>query len=228
MHIVPDVDDGADDIEMSLEMLRAAQEQGAKRIICASHNWCAAANRDAYLRNLEELRRRAKDEKIDVDLYPGNEIFCRLSNIVTILEELNNGIILPLNGTRFVLVEFDTHVLSMEVRTVIQKLISDGWKPVIAHAERYGHLVPDDIAALRTSGCLIQINAYSLSDEHSDAIKNKAREILKRQTADFIGSDAHDTWYRPPKYRNGVKYILENCDLEYAQELLWNSAEKLL
>ena len=228
MHIIPEIDDGSDNIEMSIDMLRKAYSQGVRTVFCVSHDWESVNMRNIYMTCFQKLRERIEAENIDIDLYSGTEIMCNDNTIDSILRRLNDGTILPLNGTRYVLVEFRPKEEYAEAQRSIGKLLKSGWKPIIAHAERCDRLSVHELTELYSLGCLIQINAYSLENEKKNHIKEKARKLLKGQVVTFIGSDAHTTYHRPPEYSAGIRYVLEHCKPEYAEAVLSQNADKLL
>ena len=78
------------------------------------------------------------------------------------------------------------------------------------------------------SGALIQVNVFSFSEEENEQIRKRACELLENRYIHFIGSDAHKLDHRPPAIRNGVCYILENAEQEYAQKILNGNAKRLL
>jgi len=228
MHIVPDIDDGSESVEMSLQMLRSAYEQGARSVFCTSHSWDNRSMRDRYLSQFEKLRKALAIEKPDMKLFTGAEILFDDENISDVLRLLNEGILLPLNGTRYVLTEFWPDERYAFAESCVKQLLAAGWQPVIAHAERCMLMSVEKLQRLCALGCLVQINAYSLEDEHDPAIREKAQTLLQKRLVSFIGSDAHTTYHRPPKYTNGVKYIWEHCEPDYAEAVLFRNAEKSL
>ena len=80
----------------------------------------------------------------------------------------------------------------------------------------------------RAMGCRIQVNAYSLQEELDEEIRDWARQIVRAENADFLGTDAHRTYHRPPQAAGGLTWLYENCRAEYAQALSFGNARKLL
>lgn len=228
MHVVPRCDDGSVSISMSLEMLRRACSQGVRTVFCTSHGWKSEYCRNQYLIQFQKLRQQAEADNLGISLLTGNEIRFEDYTVDENIQNLRDGVLFSLNGTGYVLTEFWTDVRYPEADRIVRKILSAGWTPVIAHAERCHSLSVQEMKKITDLGCLIQINAYSLADEKKDYIRSCARELLKNQMAAFIGSDAHGTDHRPPEYTNGVKYILEHCSADYAEKILSGNAERLL
>ena len=72
------------------------------------------------------------------------------------------------------------------------------------------------------------MNAYSLFDEMDDSIKNWARRLVQERKVDFLGTDAHRTYHRPPSAEMGLNWLYENVEQEYADAIAWSNAQKFL
>lgn len=226
-HVLPQIDDGANNLEMSLNMIRTAYEQGTRNIICTSHSW---GNLKQYTEQLEKIQVQAEKEYIGIRLYAGCEILCNKKEISSIIEGLNSGRIPTINKTEYVLVEFKKEVDTSEIISCIKDIRRNRYIPIIAHAERYSKLVSDEMALeeLQLIGCLFQINAYSLDDSNNMMHRQAARALLDKHLISFIGSDAHQTQHRSYKIESGIRYIQKKCSQEYARDICYLNAEKLL
>jgi protein-tyrosine phosphatase len=208
-----------------MEMLQSAYNQGVRNIVCSSHSW---SDVDEYYQNFNILKRLAK-KHIGINLHTGCEVKCSLDNINDIINKLNAGEIFTINNTNCVLVEFDPYEYKEDIVFCITKLLAYGYEPIIAHVERYLDLMNDDrlISILHDNNILFQINCYSLVDEQNDEIKYFARKMLKNKMVSFIGSDAHRTDHRPYVIKNGIDYIFNNCEYDYAKDICCKNAEML-
>ncbi|MBU5451784.1 hypothetical protein KQI10_01155 [Pseudoflavonifractor sp. MSJ-30] len=112
----------------------------------------------------------------------------------------------------------------------MEALLSAGYKPIIAHMERYKFLRDNMelVNRFRELGAMIQLNTYSLFDEMDEPIKNWARRLALERKVDFLGTDAHKTYYRPPSAEYGLNWLYENVDRGYADAVAWENAQKLL
>jgi len=118
-HVLPNVDDGAKDWDMCLEMLKQSAENGVEAVIATPHYipWRSNASSD----ELRELCQKVKEKLfkktgIAMDIYAGHEIYYS----VGVIDRLKAGAILTLAGSRHVLVEFRTsvayHIMSQAVQ----------------------------------------------------------------------------------------------------------------
>ncbi len=229
MHVVPKVDDGAADMAMALDMLRMAYEQGARDIFCTSHNAYDKDEIERYHSQLTMLRVMAKSNFPDLELHAGCELLCSGNYIDDILQGLESGIYLPLGNSKYVLTELYTDTTPMEAKQIVCTLIEAGWNPILAHVERYPNLFDGKtIQELIALGAKIQINLYSLEEERKAETKERARCLVRNQFVHFVGSDAHRSTHRPPKYDKGMQFIYKNCDVDYADCISYNNARRLL
>ena len=202
------VDDGAIDLHMSLELIKMAYNQGIRDVFCTSHD---IANVLAYKRNLMQLRLAVKNSGLDVNLHSGNEIFCEEVYIGEIIERLQNGDILPMGTSKYVLLEFAPWTTGEEITSCVARMRRDtDYEPIIAHIERYRWVHDDEqmLSDLKEMKIPVQINAYSLVEESSSGVRNFARKLLANKLVTFVGSDAHRTDHRPVNMISGIAYIL--------------------
>jgi len=230
MHLIPGVDDGSENMEMSLVMIARAMEQGIPQIIATPHSevfrYSKEGGKIIYKRLVDAAAKMCPDMK----LYLGCEVYCETGIMTEVLEAMVSGRYPTMNGTDYVLMEFSQWVYPENTLPCVEALVNAGYKPIIAHMERYKHLRDNmDLAdQVRDTGALIQINAYSLFDEMDDSIKNWARRLVQERKVDFLGTDAHRTYHRPPSAAMGLNWLYENVERDYADELAWGNACKLL
>ena len=229
MHVVPGVDDGSFDMRMSLVMLEIAYEQGVRDIFCTSHNVYSEEEITRYKSQFMMLQMMAKSHFPDLTLHMGCELLCAGEYIDDVLYGLEIGVFLPLGNSKCVLTELYPDVTPEEAKVVVETLVATGWKPILAHTERYPALFVETVLQeLITSGAKLQINLYSLVEENKDEIKERARYLVDNRLAHFVGSDAHRINYRSPKYESGVRYIEEHCGKEYLEEVCYKNADSFI
>lgn len=160
----------------------------------------------------------------------GCKVYCEADIMKQVLELLNSGFYPTMNGTKYVLMEFSQWVYPENTIPCVEALLSAGYKPIIAHMERYKYLRDNMelVGRFRELGAQIQLNTYSLFDEMDDSIKNWARRLVSERKVDFLGTDAHRTYYRSPSAKDGLNWLYENVDREYVDAIAWEHAQKLL
>ena len=228
MHIVPGVDDGSRDMDMSEAMLERAWSEGIRAIIATPHSH-AFRQPERVIKCFTALKDRLSEKGSPMNPALGCEVLFAGDNTDAAMERLKSGRLPSLNGTRYVLTEFVPNVDVAYAINVIQRLRDAGFFPVIAHAERCPKVFGNAARAMEFhKSALIQINAYSLTEEQDAGIRDIARMLLHHRLVDFIGTDAHRMDHRAPNAASGIRYIREHCDPAYARAVLWDNAKRLL
>lgn len=227
-HILPGVDDGADDHYMAIMMLVQVRDQYTNHVFLTPHS-------SAFDEHPEEVRKAFRKFQRDVTahfygmkLHLGCEIYCEKDRMPEVLENLRSGKYPTMNGTNYVLMEFSQWVRPETTVPCVESLIDAGYIPIIAHVERYAYLRGnrEPVRQFRALGARLQVNISSLYDEMDDSIKDWARQLVLEKTVDFLGTDAHKTYYRPPEAEMGLQWLREHVDPEYADALVFGNAAR--
>lgn len=228
-HILPALDDGAKDWEQSDTMLSIAYEQGIRAIIATPHYMpdCKKGNSERILKAVEKLQNHAEEYGYDMQIYPGNEVYYH-AEVPDLLEE---GEILTLAGTSYVLVEFSPMDDARYIRNALLDIQAAGYDPIIAHVERYENLCKkpfDKIEELRKAGILVQVNMSTIEGRMGKKMQHSVMKLLKKQMVDFLGTDAHSSGHRAPQTEGCVSILQKKLPKDYVEKLLHGNAEKIL
>ena len=224
MHLIPGVDDGAEDMEHALTMFLHPREQGVTDVFATPHSsafdWYPQETADRF----QQLR------KWIPETFLGCEVYCEDILMDAVVRALKEKTYPTMNGTDYVLIEFPQGISLAEILSCAKVLIGAGYRPIIAHVERYHKLLDNisQIDVLCQLGCLLQVNAYSLFDEMNNGIKNWARRLAQEEKVHFLGTDAHRTTHRPPSVLWGMNWLYENCRETYADKIAWGNAQAML
>lgn len=227
-HILPGVDDGAKSYDISMQMLKSAFGDGISRIILTPHNKPGRHMPDQYA--LAEMAGRLQQEMaaegIGITLYIGSELYYRSE----IISELENGRAATLAGSRYVLVEFGIMDDFDYIRNGIYTLLSNGYYPILAHAERYRNvcLKKTGISDLVEMGSCIQLNAGSIMGKAGWKVRQLTRSLLKQHLVHFIATDAHDMEKRAPYLASCAEYVGKKYGEEYAGKLFCENPLKII
>lgn len=225
MHVVPGVDDGSLNMSMSLDMLEIAYDQGVRDIFCTSHNVYSEEEIARYKSQFMMLQMMAKSRFPDLTLHMGCELLCAGEYIEDILYGLEIGVFLPLGNSKYVLTELYPDATQNETKVIVNAMVAAGWKPVLAHAERYPTLFEGEVLKeLIELGAMVQVNLSSFEEDNDEDIKERARYLIDHRLAHFIGSDAHRSNHRTPKYEAGIQYLKDHCDEDYFEDLCSRNA----
>lgn len=236
-HILYGIDDGSASLDMSMQMMGMMAEQGVRGIFLTNHSYGMKDRYADYHRRFEALHRLTVEKYPQISLYKGCEILGERREMSAILRSIREDIYPSLNESKYILMEFDPYFTDGvdEMTYCLQYTLDHGYIPIIAHAERYQSLYDDpleDISRLRESGCLIQINLYSVEQDQGHvgggSRKRLANLFLQRHLVNFAGSDTHRLGYKPPNADIGAAAILERYGEDYARQVLYANAETLL
>ncbi len=195
-HILPGIDDGSKDLDSSLQMINTAINAGTKKFIVTPHFYWGQYENDylSVTKHLEKLNAEILKRQMPIELYPGQEIFVDRHTLGFIKE----GAIRGLNDSKYLLIEFPMDALPKDAFDVIYELKILGFKPILAHPERYRYVIenPSEINKFINEGCLIQINAGSITGLFGSKIEQTALTLIEHNVCQFIASDAHSTGKR--------------------------------
>lgn len=194
-HLIPGIDDGSKSMEESIDLVRRLAGYGLKKIITTPHIM------SEYYRNtpeiiqmgLDDLRKAIKQEGIEVELdaaaeYYMDEIF---------LEKVKEGERMLTFGDKYILVETGFINKPQMLLDIIFHLEMAGYKPVLAHPERYQYLIIDKKLQeeLFERKLLFQVNLLSLTGFYSKQVKDFAEMLIEKGVVALLGTDCHNERY---------------------------------
>lgn len=222
-HLLPQVDDGAADLETALLMARMAVNSGVDTIIATPHCNLPGTEQKNY-RTLElanrviELQKAITAEKLPLVVLPGAEVLCTPE----VPELLRQRKLPTLAESRYLLVEFyfDEDLGYMD--DMLRAIAAEGIVPVIAHPERYGAVqqIPPVIDRWFHEGRVIQLNKGSILGRLGHRAAQTAQWILTHGLAHAVASDAHSDQIRTPQMTELRDYLEENYGVAYTGLLL--------
>lgn len=200
-HILPAVDDGAQDWDTSLTMMAMAEQAGTKMIVATPHShdfWRPkAAPRDLIPQLVKEANQRAQQAGLQIEVFPGQE--CIIDH--NLVADLKAGALLTLGMSRTVLLELPFVMWPTYFESIVFDLQVAGYTVLLAHPARY-KAVQDDpnlLLPFVERGVYMQINTTSIEGRFGLKTEETAQKLLEHNLAHVIASDAHTTRGRPPK-----------------------------
>ncbi|NRF39182.1 histidinol phosphatase [Pedobacter sp. LMG 31643] len=186
-HLVPGVDDGAKDIQDSIELISGLKELGFHHLITTPHTLQDIhPNTTETLKNGHSQLTGKLPEGITLNLSSEYYLDEQFQN------QLSEGNLMPLKGNRL-LVEFSQISRPHDLEEVIFDLGIKGYQVVLAHPERYlfFHKQFDYYKRIKEMGVELQVNALSLTEHYGKHIKSIAEKLIEKDMIDFIGTDIH-------------------------------------
>ena len=190
-HILPGIDDGSPDIATSLKLVKGLYDIGYRRLVATPHviGDFYKNNPEIINRELENLKAACNEEGINIELSAAAEYMLD-DYFLKIVKQKDQ--ILPVYKN-FILTELSYAVKPMNVTEIIFEIITAGYKPILAHPERYFyyHTNYDEYSRLKESGFLLQVNLLSLTGYYGTPVAKAAKFIFDNDLADFVGTDLH-------------------------------------
>ena len=223
-HILPELDDGAGSLRESLEMARMAVDSGITAMVATPH--CAHDRAREVRESWQLLCEALRENEIPLKLLPGMEIFGTADTVRLLKEEK----LLTLNGSRYPLVEFDFRSTGDEETLILRSLCKAGYRPVVAHPERYSYVQtsPRLINQWFRMGCLIQVNRGSLLGRFGRQAQAMAVELVERGFATVVATDAHSARVRTPWMRDIREILAKEVSPQCARMLLLENPRRIL
>ena len=190
-HLLPGIDDGAKDIDTSIALILKMASYGIKNFITTPHvlgsvypNSTAVIKEKLVVVQKELEKREIKGISIQAAAeYMLDEEFSALLEQKDILVLKDN----------YILVEMSYFSAPMNLYELLFKIQLKGYKPVLAHPERYNFYHSDfkSYYKLKQAGCLFQLNLLSLTDQYGKGVQKISEKLLKENLYDFVGTDTH-------------------------------------
>jgi protein-tyrosine phosphatase len=216
-HLIPGIDDGAQTIEDSLELLQSFIQLGYKKVITTPHVMSDFYKNtpEIILSGLEKVRAAIKEHGLNIEIDAAAEY-----NLDADFEPLVQQKNLLTFGDNYVLFELPFFQEPPMLNDIIWKLKSQGYQPVLAHAERYTfwHKSFDKIEEIRDRGVAIQLNINSLTGHYGPEVKKAGEWMVDNSIVDLVGSDCHNM--------NHIGLLNQARHLPYVHKVIAN--EKLI
>ena len=218
-HILPGVDDGAENMEESLEMAKLAVEEGITHILATPHHKAHGWYNEKKELNLlvGEVQKAIDTEEIPLTLFPGQEV--RLYG--ELIEDINEGKIQFIDEEeQYLLIEFPSTSIPAYTERIFYELQTMKITPIIVHPERNRAIQkhPNILKRLVDKGALSQLTAGSYTGQFGKDVKKLSRKLLLANLVHYIASDAHNTEDRL-FHMNELSMIFDRLDIDTREVL---------
>ena len=183
-HILYGLDDGVKTQEDSLTILHWLEEQGVSEVWFTPHVMEDVPN------TTEAIRTRFGELQAVYD--GGLQLHLAAEYMIdTLFEERLAQRDLLEHGEEVVLVETSAIAPPINLWTVLDQMLKSGYRPLIAHPERYRYMDRDDYRELHNMGCFLQMNLPSIVGFYGESARQRAQYLLDKGWYRMVGSDCH-------------------------------------
>lgn len=189
-HLLPSIDDGSQSVEQSLKLIKGISDLGLSKFICTPHIMEGVhPNTKSTINNAHtQLSSALTDAGSKIEIFAAAEHM--IDDGLSTLISKDNLCVMP-GG--YVLIEMSYLSESRALFQTIFDIQSLGYKPILAHPERYNyyHMNFDMYKQIKNAGCLLQLNLLSISRYYGVDVKATALTLIKSGMYDFVGTDLH-------------------------------------
>lgn len=224
-HILPSIDDGAEDIDISLLLLEELENQGVTHLALTPHFYTQYDNVEQGFTEFLKAREYSYNHLIkhyngNITLTIGSEV--HLSENILSIKNLKD---LCYSSTDYMLIEmpYNSTFPSEQIKILSEIINKHKITPVLAHIERYPVLLKNRklLIRLKKMGCIMQINTESLARVF---LKKKILKLINEGFVTTIGSDTHSTM-RGCDYGTGFSVIEKHCKKEIIENICKTSED---
>lgn len=223
-HIIPGIDDGSKNMEMTLEMLKNVESEGVREIVATPHYLLeyGEATIEEVKEHVNKINAILEKEKINLKIYSGQEVYFTEK----IIEDYIEGNIGTINDSRYMLIELPMQRFDKNTFEYLYELQVKDIVPIIAHPERYKFFIekPSFINDFINEGYLFQVNAGSIEGRFGENVKKTVNIFFDNSIYSFIGSDAHNNTNRNTGLKNALTLIKKDKNID----IFKNNSKKIL
>lgn len=189
-HLLPGIDDGAKDMNDAIRLCLQLEEMGYKKLVTTPH--CMG---DFYKNNPDTIL-PLRDQLREALLKEGSELTIEASAEYYLdewfPEKIKNKELLPFEGN-YILIETPFQNKPEGFRKMVFELQTKGYKPVLAHPERYAYVrSTEEYEEWAEMGIHLQVNITSLAGMYSKRVRENAKKLIEKKLVHFAGTDVHN------------------------------------
>ena len=230
-HYLPGIDDGAQTLDESLALARAAVADGITHAVMTPHVHAGVFDNRApgIMRAVEQFRAALALRGIPLAISPGGEVRIG-SEVIELLASGDIPFLGRLRGERVMLLELPHGSVPVGADRLTAWLRKQGVLPLIAHPERNKDVMRNlaKLDPFIEQGCLLQVTAGSLLGHFGEAAERRARELLDRNDIFAVATDAHNIENRPPVMTAARAFLTAEAGEQTATALTWSNPRSLL
>ena len=217
-HILHNIDDGASDLEMAVEMLEQAYASGTEVVVLSPHYYPRLEKGlelflDNRARRYDELKRACQGRNV-----PQLKLAAEV-NVCTQFADFERIRELCIEGTDYMLVEMPFVPWEEWMIECVYNLTVKGIMPIMVHIDRYMHYPKIALSALDQLHPAYQVSSEALLSHYD---RKRVLELFKTKKIHILGSDMHNLTIRKNTMSEAYRYLNEHFGKEYTGYIVDN------
>lgn len=227
-HLLPAIDDGAADLEMSLAMARMAVEDGIHTIACTPHIYPGLYENtgEGIRAAIMELQAELDAAGIALRLVEGADVHLAPD----LLEGIQARRVPTLAGSRYLLLEPPHHVAPPGFEHAVFSFMAAGIVPIVTHPERLTWVEQHypTFVELARRGAWMQVTAGALTGRHGRRARYWGERFVAEGHCMILATDAHHPRRRPPLLAEGRDAAAALVGAEEAEHMVLTRPQGIL
>lgn len=219
-HILPGIDDGAPDLETSLEMARMAVADGIKITACTPHMMPGVYDNTgpAVRGHIQRLQEALDAAEIPLRLVTGADIHLQ-AGLGGLLKE---GKVLSLNDSRYFLFEPPHHTAPPRLEDAVFDVMAAGFQPIVTHPERLTWIEShyEIMKNMSRQGVWMQITCGAVTGRFGSRPKYWAERMIDEGLVHILATDAHNLRNRSPSMAKSRDLVAERLGEQAAIDMV--------
>ncbi|MEI6896516.1 MAG: CpsB/CapC family capsule biosynthesis tyrosine phosphatase [Psychromonas sp.] len=229
-HILANIDDGVLTLEDSIVLIRGALANGVTKILATPHIHLGTFDNNITIIHaaFDALIQKLQEQDINISLAYAAEVrIC--PEIISLSKNKKLPFMGKWQGSDLLLLEFPHSHIPPGSEKLIDWLISQNIKPMIAHPERNRDLwqFSELLKPFKQRGCLFQVTASSLLGDFGPRSEHLAWQLLENNEVTIIASDMHNISRRPCKMLEAYNAVKSRCSEKMAEQLFVSNPEMI-
>lgn len=218
-HLLPGLDDGVADMDEAIRVIRQLHDWGYQKFITTPHIMSDTyRNTPEMIRQkLTELKEELNRHRMPVEIDVAAEYYLD----TWLINQVEQGYPLMTFGDSYLLFEMNYITEPYQLNDFIFKLITLGYKPVLAHPERYSFMTMSKAEDLHSRGVLLQANIMSFTNYYTRPVRKLVSQMVDQGWINFLGTDCHhqrqlpslSEAFRSPYFKKALNLPLLNYQL---------------
>ena len=228
-HSLPNIDDGAIDIDMSTEMIRIASNSGTSDIVLTPHHLNGAFTNfaDDVIENTRILQEKVDELNIPINLHFGSEVHLVPETVEHLIE---NKTLTYCGIGKAALIELPKSTIPAGTESILSELLYNEITPIIAHPERNSRIRKDysQFKDWIEFGCKSQVTGQSCTGSFGESLQMFSFELISNNLVHFVASDAHRPEGRNPNLQKALNIISKTFGDDITKILFHDNPSQLI